>query len=113
MLCISLVIEGIEKQGKGFWKFNASLVKDKEYVDLVKRCIEETKVENNSLSDKGLLWDLIKCKLRGLTISYSVMKRKRVYGLEKRLMEEIEEKELLMSNGDIDMFEELEVLKQE
>ena len=61
----------IKQRGKGFWKMNTSLLKDKIYVHKVKDTIKETLENNSQLGDKGCLWDFIKCKIRGVTISYS------------------------------------------
>ena len=63
-----------KKSGPGFWKFNASLLEDKEYV--TKMCenipafIEKYKV----VSDLGLKWDVMKMELRSFTVQYSKRK---------------------------------------
>ena len=60
-----------EKRGLGLWKLNNSLVEDKEYVN---KLIEEnytTKGEKDfDLKDHRLKLELIKMKIRNLTISY-------------------------------------------
>ena len=58
-----------EKRGKGYWKFNNSLLHDKTYVQLIK---EELKIlaTNKDIQDKCCFWDVIKCRIRTLTISY-------------------------------------------
>ena len=63
-------------KGRGFWKFNASLLHDKDYVSLIKRVISENELRYKEYQDKSLLWDVIKCDVRSHTISYSAWKAK-------------------------------------
>ena len=90
---------------KGTWKMNTSLLKDVEYVQLVKQVISDTYKDNLHLEDKGLIWDFIKCKVRGSTISYSSYKAKERRKHENELLESIEtyEKEKL-DNDTYDIF---------
>ncbi len=113
MLCLLLDPDSPEKRGKGFWKFNASLLKDKKYVDLVRKSIEETNKESGNLVDKGLLWDLTKCHIRGLSVSYSVRKRRLDNAHENSLLKRIEENEKLLADGNEDVMQELDSLKSE
>ena len=85
-------------RGKGFWKFNTSLLKDKEYIGIVKveikKTIEQyTRVTNNNervttLSNQ-MLFEMIKLNIRGVTIPYcSRLKKKRKnleYDLEVKI----------------------------
>jgi hypothetical protein len=64
------------RKGRGFWKFNVALLKDKDYVMTVNKMIDQEIAENKG-SNKGFIWDTIKMKLHGLTISYSSIKRNR------------------------------------
>ena len=68
---IKLVVDLLhtQKRGKGYWKFNNSLLHDKTYVQLIK---EELKIlaTNKDIQDKCCFWDFIKCRIRTLTISY-------------------------------------------
>jgi hypothetical protein len=75
------------KRGKGTWKFNNCLLRDEEYIKIVKDCIAEVigqdKTEDNenmfdikfSIDDQ-LFWETLKIMLRGKTISYSTVKKK-------------------------------------
>jgi len=68
--------------GKGFWKFNTELLKDKNYNEKVLTCITETIIDNPN-TDDILLWDTIKCRIRGISVKHSAeMKRKRVNHLK-------------------------------
>ena len=73
-------------RGKGFWKFNTSLLKDKDYIRIVKAEIKKTieqysTVTNNetvrTISNQ-MLFEMIKLNIRGVTIPYcSRLKKKR------------------------------------
>ena len=63
-------------RGRGFWKFNASLLHDKEYVTLVKKVINDSNHKYSELDDKALLWDVMKCEIRSSTISFAAFKSK-------------------------------------
>ena len=77
-----------QERGRGFWKFNNSLLSDPAYVKLVKDCINETvdeykingDIENPqphtfSINDQ-LLFETLKLQIRGKTISYAAWKKK-------------------------------------
>jgi len=101
------------RRGRGYWKFNASLLKDKTYTDIISKCIEDTVIENNNLVDKGLLWDLIKCKIRGESITYAVKKKRSMQQRENEILKDIKEKERLLAEGQTSVYDELESLKSE
>ena len=78
-------------RGKGFWKFNTSLLKDKEYVTTVKAEIKKTieqytRVINNNEAVRTLsnqmLFEMIKLNIRGVTIPYCSMLKKKRKNLE-------------------------------
>lgn len=76
----------LEKRGKGYWKFNSQLLRDSDYVEKVKVCIKETAneylVSDNdddyfkvALScDDQLFFEILKMKIRSLSIDYSIAK---------------------------------------
>jgi len=67
--------------GKGFWKLNTNLLKDPIYTDRIIKCIVET-TEDNPNTEETLLWDTIKCRIRGTSVKYSAeCKRKRINSL--------------------------------
>ena len=92
-----------DKRGRGFFKFNNSLLHDKEYVVLIKNTIKECNTETK-LDDKGLLWDYLKCKIRGITISYSVAKAKQNRILESELLHKIRDLETNLSTDNLDEY---------
>ena len=58
-------------RGKGLWKCNAELLKEDDFKDLLVTSIEDI-VKNNSPCGDRLLWDTIKCTLRGSIIKYAI-----------------------------------------
>ena len=81
-----------QKRGKGYWKFNNSLLHDKTYVSLIK---EELKglASNNEIQDKSCFWDFVKCQIRTITISYCKTLAKQKKDKENTLIRKIEELE--------------------
>ena len=78
-----------ENRGKGLWKFNNTLLYDKEYVDFMKNIIKDSLILYDSLDNKGLKWDMVKMEIRSHTISYCIKKskerKKHISDLENRL----------------------------
>ena len=101
-----------DRRGKGFWKFNASLLTDKDYVKKVKSCIKEVLVKYPDVNDHGLLWDLLKCDIRSLSISHSAFITKQRNEIENYLKEKLDSLEPLLALGKT-YFEEYEVAKHE
>ena len=63
--------------GKSYWKFNNSLCLDKEFVDKVNCKINELKETwGRQISNKIILWDFVKMKLRQFIMKYSSEKAK-------------------------------------
>ena len=85
-------------RGRGFWKLNTSLLKEEEYLNLIKTTIYQTKNEyqsDNSVNP-ALLWDMIKMKVREKSIAYATAKNYKSKSREDTLYKEISglEKEL-------------------
>ena len=114
-----------QARGKGYWKFNNSLLKDKKYIKIVKDTInevlsvhlKETKVANNENENNNnnndndrdqnkefiindqLLLETILMMIRGETIKYSSFKKKKQIEEEKQLEKEIENIEAKITNN--------------
>ena len=90
---IVLQVNSVEKQptGPSYWKFNSSLLEDPEYINLINDNVPSWLVEFNDVLDKGLLWDLIKYKIRQVSMKYSKTKarerRSRLCEIENKLKE--------------------------
>ena len=90
---ITLSINGIEEQhhGPSFWKFNASLIDDENFVSLIRDKYCTWIEEGKETDDSRVLWDYIKYKIRQETIAYSKCKarerRATLLSLEKQIQE--------------------------
>ena len=88
---IVLQVNSVEKQptGPSYWKFNASLLEHPEYINLIKDNVPSWLVEFSDVL--GLLWDLIKYKIRQVTMKHSKTKarerRSRLSEIENKLKE--------------------------
>ena len=108
------------RRGKGFWKFNNSLLRDREYVELVKTTIKTTidqyKINGDNINggthysiDDQLLWEIIILMIRGKTIYYSSTKKKIIIQKEKDLENRLYdlEKELDNTNNESEKIDKL------
>ena len=77
MVSVGFQLESRFSKGRGFWKFNSSLLSDKEYVSNIKEVINSCKDKYSYLENKGNMWDLIKCEIRSKTISYTAWRTKK------------------------------------
>lgn len=105
---------GKQKNGPSFWKFNASLNDDTNFVALLSESVPEWLIEFNAVTDKRVLWDLIKYRIRQMSIKYGKErareKRERVSKIENLLRTYEENCSKCPSNEN---FEQLEILKIE
>ena len=81
-----------------FWKFNTSLLKNKEYIEIVKAEIKKTVSEYTTMGNNNepflkisnqLLFEMIKLKIRGITIPYASRLKKERNMLELDLVSKI------------------------
>ena len=73
------------QRGKGYWKFNSSLVNDESYVKSLKENIENWRSEIEEVNDSRLKWEYLKYKIRDFTIIFSKSKHKQINEAEKYL----------------------------
>ncbi len=90
-------------RGPGYWKLNCSVLREAEYVQQIKNTINVT-LENNKITDALLLWDTMKCQIRGESIRYcSIKKKKRNDELkELQMKQEIQFAEMQINPNDND-----------
>ena len=74
-------------RGPGFWKLNTSFLLDDEYVDLIKKTIDNVANEyrNNVEVDAVLLWDTMKMQIRSSSLKYAKEKKAKIKSKEKTL----------------------------
>lgn len=59
------------KRGANFWKFNASLNNNQEYITETESLIAEKIAEYNDMADKQIVWELLKYEIRKFTMHFS------------------------------------------
>ena len=96
-------------RGKGYWKFNNNLLQDKEYVGKVKLCINQILEETVNAADHQYIWELIKMRIRSITIEYSIKKSKQKVDKTKNIEREIFNIEQRVQNSPTDL--NLDLLK--
>ena len=113
-------------RGRGFWKFNNALLRDKEYVDKVKETIKSIveryalpvynleNIHNIPLQDlqfsinDQLFFDQILMEIRGMTIPYATKRKKDKLREEETLMKQISILNIFsQSSPESDIFMEL------
>ena len=103
-----------QKHGPSFWKFNASLLDDVNFVTLITQSVPMWLEEFEMVTDKRVRWDLIKYKIRQATIKYSkeraCERRKKLSGIETSLKTLEENCSRCPSSENV---EQLEILKME
>lgn len=105
--CILLVLKLHDNErGRGYWKFNNSLLKDDKYIQIVKDTIKDVKstykthgeeninyeVNSENISfniNDQLFLETLLLMIRGNTIQYSSLKKKKSQEEEKRLEREV------------------------
>ena len=88
-------------RGPGLWKFNNTLLEDDNYKELIEFYYPQILVKYHEVTDKQLLWELIKMELRAKTIKYSKEKRSQLRNEEKALQEELQELDRKICNNDV------------
>ena len=58
------------KSGPGYWKFNNSLLQNKDFCNELKTIIEHILLQNDAL-DHQVKWELVKYKIRDFSIGFS------------------------------------------
>ena len=102
-----------EKSGPGFWKFNASLLEDKGYVEKMCDNIPAFIEKYRDVSDLGLKWDVIKMEIKSFTVQYSKREARLEKDKEKQLpikLNDMQEK-LCSTRNDLNLLNEYYTLK--
>ena len=91
---LNIEIENEFIRGPGLWKFNNSLLEDKNYKELIALYYPHILEKYRDVTDvtaMSLLWELIKMELRSKTISYSKQRRSKLRNKEEALQKELQE----------------------
>lgn len=78
------------RYGPSFWKFNTSLLKDRNYCEKIKEVIDQTKRDFNE-TNANLCWEMLKYEIRKASIIFSKAKAKKTRNSIKEGEKEIEE----------------------
>ena len=113
------------KRGPGLWRFNTSLLEDKDYVDLIKNIIHKTKIEYatfpydkeniHKISDNELQFiiddsqflEMLLLNIRSQTISFCKQKKKRSNIRIKSLERQLSFLHLIKQNTQSSIFDEI------
>ena len=90
LLKLSLISGNKQNRGKGFGKFNSSLLHDSIYVENVKNIIQNVASIYADSVDKEAVWEFIKLEIRTYTISYCIKKNKQKHTYERELNQKYE-----------------------
>lgn len=85
-ITLSIINEEAPFKGPGFWKFNTSLLEDKNYVSEMKMLIEKLKHENeDQLMKPNTFWEWLKYNIRKHSIKFSKTKSRAQRKMESEL----------------------------
>jgi hypothetical protein len=100
LITLSIFLQKTPTRGKGFWKFNTSLLLDKDYINILERFFDSYDDTYNAITNKALAWDTLKCELRGITISYSINKARKRRHYITDLNSQLKTLESKLDNGE-------------
>jgi len=99
--CISLRLSPLPKSnhGKGYWKFNASLLNDEEYVTTLEQKLDQWTGEYDYFNDKRVKWEMLKFEIRNFTCDYAAKKKRDLIQHEKILQDKLNCLETQLGNN--------------
>jgi len=111
---ISIRNPKLQTRGPGYWKFNITLLRDKQYIKHIKHTISKSEALHQ-YDDKAIVWELIKMDIRSATMSYCKHKRQASTKYEKHLETQLKIlHESLMNESDTDnIHKQIEDIEQE
>lgn len=71
-----LTLNEEQKRGNGNWKFNVSLLREQQLVNKINAYLDLCTDKYYNIENKSLVWDTMKCEIRGIIIKFSKEKRK-------------------------------------
>ena len=87
---ISLSLPNKCPRGPGYWKFNNTLLNDEQYIAKVRDTYSQARNYYSYLTDKRLLWEMMKMEIRSATISYSKSKSKSIRNREQDIIQKLD-----------------------
>ncbi|XP_035828437.1 uncharacterized protein LOC106013237 isoform X2 [Aplysia californica] len=103
------------KRGPSYWKFNNSLLKDKEYVNSMEKCIDEYLERTLDETDKTIRWELLKVMIKSHTIDYCIRKCRALKLREILITEELLKlnDQVVKTPHDLTLLKQFEAKKKE
>jgi hypothetical protein len=89
LISISFFKKETSDRGPSYWRFNANLLNDTEYVPYIKEKLASFKVKYGDELNHGLKWDLIKMDIRASTICFSKNKATKNRNNIKEIMQKL------------------------
>jgi len=93
IITLSIFLKKSPSRGRGFWKFNNSLLVEKQYIQIVESFLDNCAEQYRGIENKALVWDSMKCAIRGLTIEYSIKRAKENRQYKNNLQAELKQLE--------------------
>nr|BAC82626.1 pol-like protein [Ciona intestinalis] len=86
--CIVKLVLNLDKipRGRGYWKMNTSLLEDAKFVENTKKWTAEFLINNdNGAVSPQVLWEALKCNIRGYIIKYASENNKKIKARQTNL----------------------------
>ena len=98
-------------RGPGYWKLNTSFLTDIDYVTQIRDVIKKTHEEyqDDDTVNKGLLWEMMKLKIREQSIKYATAKKVKMSRREGELEKEINFLQNFIESNEINPNEKTEI----
>ena len=113
---LTIEIDQAPAREPGNWKFNNTLLKENEYINLIKNNCPSFQVKYQNVESRQLHWELLKMEIRSTTIAYSKKKKFNLRNRETIIQCKLEELDTeICSNQNLngDILTEFENLKNE
>jgi hypothetical protein len=102
-----LVVTGdVGNRGKGYWKLNTAMLDKDDYKQNIKETINQTLNELSDIKDLTLIWDVIKIRIKEMSIKYSIQSLKKEKCEIKQLEQKLGDMEIMHIAGNMDICEQ-------
>ena len=99
MVHIQICVEKPCGRGKGYWKFNNSLLDDKTYCNLIVDLIKKTVIDMVAIDDKRMAWEYLKMIIRRENVSYSIKRSRSNRQFENELLKKLSDLEAALGDN--------------
>ena len=110
ILLLSLNLLQIQRRGRGTWKFNNNLLKDLEYIELIKKTIQQVQ-GHSDFFNKSTRWEYLKCQMRTEAMIFARAKVKTLKNEETELLNLITHLETNLDNSNKEEYYDIMILK--